>query len=400
MRVLKNCLRRRKAVSTLSNWRIPLSDLDFGSEEMAAVQRVISSKWLSMGAEVQAFEKEFAMLLEARHALAVANATAALHLAFLAIGVGPGDEIIQPALNFVASANLTIAVGATPVFADIVDSHEPTIDPRDVERRITPRTKAIVVMHYGGNLCRMAELVKLCQMHDVALIEDACHAVGARYRDGHDTDPPHGMMAGSIGHINAFSFFANKNIATGEGGMVVTDRDDLAERVRLLRSHGMSSLTWDRHEGHASSYDVVLNGYNYRFDEIHAALGRAQLAKVVHNNERRRRLLGLYREHLKALSGWDMPFAEAVADSAAHLMVALAPSADKRSLAARGLRDSGIQTSLHYPCIPDFKAFAPWQTNTVERSREFTARALTLPLFPTMTDAQVLEVCNVLEQVS
>ena len=384
----------------MANWRVPLSDLDFGSEEMAAVQRVVLSKWLSMGAEVQAFEKEFATLQGARHALAVANATAGLHLAFLALGLGPDDEIIQPALNFVATANMTIAVGATPVFADIIDPREPTIDPRDVERLITPRTKAVVVMHYGGNLCRMAELVKLCKVHNLMLIEDACHAVGARYRNERDTNPPHGMMAGSIGDINVFSFFANKNIATGEGGMVVTDRDELAERVRLLRSHGMSSLTWDRHEGHASSYDVVLNGYNYRFDEIHAALGRAQLAKVIHNNERRRRLLGLYREHLKGLSGWDMPFAEAVADSAAHLMVALAPSADKRSSATRSLGNSGIQTSLHYPCIPDFKAFAPWHANTVERSRQFTARAMTLPLFPTMTDAQVREVCNMLYEVS
>jgi dTDP-4-amino-4,6-dideoxygalactose transaminase len=336
----------------------------------------------------------------ARHALAVANATAGLHLAFLALGLGPGDEIIQPALNFVATANMTIAVWATPVFADIIDLREPTIDPRDVERLITPRAKAVVVMHYGGNLCRMAELVKLCQAHGLMLIEDACHAVGARYRDERNTDPPHGMMAGSIGDISAFSFFANKSIATGEGGMVITNRDDLAERVRLLRSQGMSSLTWDRHMEHASSYDVVLNGYNYRFDEIHAALGRAQLAKVMRNNERRRRLLGLYREHLKALSGWDMPFAETVADSAAHLMVALAPSTGKQKAAAQSLCDSGIQTSLHYPCIPDFKAFARWQTDTVERSREFTTRAITLPLFPTMTDIQVLEVCNVLEEAS
>jgi dTDP-4-amino-4,6-dideoxygalactose transaminase len=400
MRKRKNCVQRREVVSTLADWRVPLSDLDIGTEEIASVQRVVLSKWLSMGAEVQAFEKEFATMQGARHALAVANATAGLHLAFLALGLGPGDEIIQPALNFVAAANMTIAVGASPVFADIIDLHEPTIDPRDVERLITPRTKAVVVMHYGGNLCRMAELVKLCEVRGLMLIEDACHAVGARYRDKLNTNPPHGMMAGSIGDISAFSFFANKNIATGEGGMVITDRDDLAERVRLLRSHGMSSLTWDRHEGHASSYDVVLNGYNYRFDEIHAALGRAQLAKVMQNNERRRRLLGLYREHLKALSEWDMPFGETVGDSAAHLMVALAPSAGKRREVAQNLRDAGIQTSLHFPCVPDFKAFAAWQTDTVERSREFIARAITLPLFPTMTDVQVLKVCKVLEETS
>jgi dTDP-4-amino-4,6-dideoxygalactose transaminase len=383
----------------LSDWHIPLSDLDFGAEELDAVQRIVRGKWLSMGSEVQAFEKEFAAMQSARHALAVANATAGLHLTFLALEFGPGDEIIQPALNFVATANMTIAVGATPVFADIVDLHEPTIDPGHVESLTTPRTKAVVVMHYGGNLCRMAELVKLCHESSLTLIEDACHAVGAAYHDKR-MNAPNGIMAGSIGDISAFSFFANKNIATGEGGMVVTNRDDLAERVRLLRSHGMSSLTWDRHKGHARSYDVVVNGYNYRFDEIHAALGRAQLAKLMHNNERRRRLLRLYREYLKVIPGWAVPFAETIADSAAHLMVALAPSTGMQQKAVQRLRDARIQTSLHYPCIPDFRAFAPWQTDAVERSRQFSSRAITLPLFPTMTDAEVIKVCNVLGEVS
>src|SRR5262245_52480013 len=379
----------------LSDWRIPLSDLDFGNEEMDAVQRIVRSKWLSMGSEVQAFEKEFAAMHSTRHALAVANATAGLHLAFLALKFGPGDEIIQPALNFVAAANMTVAVGATPVFADIVDLREPTIDPQHVENLISPRSKAVVVMHYGGNLCRMAELVKLCKVHGLMLIEDACHAVGARYRDK-CMNPPDGLAAGSIGDISAFSFFANKNIATGEGGMVVTDRDDLAERVRLLRSHGMSSLTWDRHQGHASSYDVLLHGYNYRLDEIHAAIGRAQLAKVMRNNERRRRLLGAYRQGLRALPGWAMPFADRIADSAGHLMVAVAPTPEVRNKAVAGLRAARIQTSLHYPCIPDFKAFAAWPGETVKLSREFTARAISLPLYPAMTETQVGDVCQAL----
>ncbi len=290
-------------------WAIPLSDLDYDFEEMTAVQRVVASKWLSMGAEVQAFEREFAAMHEARHALAVANASAGLHLAFLALGLGRGDEIIQPALNFVAAANMTRAVGATPIFADIIDLNEPTIDPEHVERLATARTKAVVVMHYGGNLCRVKELAEFCRARGLVLIEDACHAVGARYQRL-DQRPPHGAMAGSIGDVSAFSFFSNKNMATGEGGMVVTNRDDVAERVRLLRSHGMNSLTWDRHKGHASSYDVVVNGYNYRLDELHAALGRTQLAKLIRNNERRRRLLEAYRDCLQSLSGWTLPFAE------------------------------------------------------------------------------------------
>jgi dTDP-4-amino-4,6-dideoxygalactose transaminase len=372
----------------LSDWRIPLSDLDFGSEEMAAVQRVVQSKWLSMGAEVQAFEKEFAAMQGAQHALAVANASAALHLAFLALKLGPGDEIIQPALNFVATANMTVAVGATPVFADIIDLNEPTIDPRHVEKLITTRTKAIVVMHYGGNLCRMAELVALCQARGLALIEDACHAVGAAYYDAHQR-PPHNVMAGSIGDISAFSFFANKNIATGEGGMVVTNRNDLVGSVRLLRSHGMNSLTWDRHKGHASSYDVVLNGYNYRLDELHAAVGRAQLAKLLRNNERRRRLLEVYRDCLQSLSGWMMPFADSIDHSSGHLMVVLAPTSEMRNRAVSALREARVQSSMHYPCIPDCSAFRQDGNDDVEQTRQFTERAITLPLFPTMTPDQV-----------
>jgi dTDP-4-amino-4,6-dideoxygalactose transaminase len=383
----------------LADWRIPLSDLDFDSAEMEAVQRVVLSKWLTMGAEVQAFEKEFGAMQEARHTLAVANASAGLHLAYLALQLGPGDEIIQPALNFVAAANMTIAVGATPIFADIIDLTEPTIDPGHVERLISPRTKAIVVMHYGGNLCRMAELTEICRDRGLALIEDACHAVGARYYDK-TQGTPHGMMAGSIGDIGAFSFFANKNIAVGEGGMVTTNRDDLAKSVRLLRSHGMSSLTWDRHKGHASSYDVVANGYNYRLDELHAAIGRVQLAKLQRNNKRRQHLLSQYRDCLQLLAGWAMPFAESIDHSSGHLMVVIAPTNEMRNKAIGALREAHIQSSMHYPCIPDFSVFRQQQADGVKKTRQFTERAITLPLFPTMTHDQVQDTVRCLRPLS
>ena len=205
------------------------------------------------------------------------------------------------------------------------------------------------------------------------------------------------MMAGSIGDVSAFSFFANKNLATGEGGMVVTNRDDLAERIRLLRSHGMTTLTWDRHKGHASSYDVAANGYNCRLDELHAAIGRSQLAKLAPNNERRRRLLATYRERLKGLENWLIPFAGTDGDSSGHLMVAVAPTSEEQRDAVQRLREAGIQTSLHYPCIPDFSGFACWKTDAVKISREFTSRAITLPIFPTMSEAQVNMVCSAIK---
>lgn len=391
MRERRSCLRKRRGVLSLVEWAIPLSDLDYDAEEMIAVQRIVASKWLSMGAEVQAFEREFAAMHEARHALAVANASAGLHLAFLALGLGGGDEIIQPALNFVAAANMTKAVGATPIFADIIDLNEPTIDPEDVERLATARTKAVVVMHYGGNLCRVKELADVCRARGLVLIEDACHAVGTRYQRL-DQRPPHGAMAGSIGDVSAFSFFSNKNMATGEGGMVVTNRDDVAERVRLLRSHGMNSLTWDRHKGHASSYDVVVNGYNYRLDELHAALGRTQLAKLVRNNERRRGLLEAYRDGLQSLSGWTMPFADSIDRSSGHLMVVVAHTPELRRRALNTLREARIQSSLHYPCISDFSAFQNGRSSRVPLTQQFTQRAITLPLFPSMSVDQVTQI--------
>lgn len=380
---------------TLTDWRIPLSDLDYGSEEASAVQRVIAGKWLSSGPEVQAFEQEFATMQGAKHALAVSSATAGLHLALLALGVGPGDEVIQPALNFVAAANMTVAVGATPVFVDICSLDEPTLDPSEVERAVSPRTKAVVVMHYGGSLCRMRELTELCAALNIAIVEDACHAVGVAYHDARNRWP-NGVMAGSIGDISAFSFFSNKNIASGEGGMVVTNREDLADRVRLLRSHGMTTLTWDRHKGHSGSYDVVSPGYNYRLDELHAALGLAQLTKLARNNRRRRNLLTVYRQAVQPLAGWTMPFANAIEFSSAHLMVIVAPDREIKRRALDALRQSGIQSSMHYPCIADFSGFEGHLEAKLELTREFTGRAITLPLYPDLNPDLISDIVGIL----
>jgi dTDP-4-amino-4,6-dideoxygalactose transaminase len=377
----------------MSNFRIPLSDLDYGPEEEAAVLRVLKSKWLSMGPEVAAFEKRFAELVGVTHAFAVSNGTAALHLAYLAAGLGPGDEVIQPAINFVAAANMTVAVGAVPVFADIVGLEEPTIDPVDLERRITASTKAVVVMHYGGYLCRMAEIDAICKRRGLLLIEDACHAVGARYLDSQQRTP-HGRMAGSMGDAACFSFFSNKNLPIGEGGMIVTNRDDLAERIRLLRSHGMTTLTWDRHRGHASSYDVVTHGYNYRFHEVGAALGQCQLAKLLRNNQLRSERVAAYRRHLGALPGWILPFGSYPGESACHLMVAVAPSPEARLQAVSALNGHHIQTSLHYPVVPGFSGFAGRQAEIPEQSRAFAGRVITLPLFPSLPLGDVEAICG------
>jgi dTDP-4-amino-4,6-dideoxygalactose transaminase len=372
----------------MSDWLIPLGALNYGREEEDAVLRVLRSGWISMGSEVQGFEREVAEFQRTKHAFAVANGTAALHLALLVLGITRGDEIIQPATNFVAAANMTTAMGATPVFADIISFDEPTIDPTHVEQLITAHTKAVIVMHYGGYLCRMRELLHICRQHNLCLIEDACHAIGAANDEA--------GMAGSIGDIGTFSFFSNKNLATGEGGMVVTDRDDLAERIRLLRSHGMSTLTWDRHKGHANTYDVSVHGYNYRLDEIHAALGREQLKKLCAANHRRGELTRLYGKLICNLPGWKIPFTNRSGHSAFHLMPVVAPHAAARDQAVQSLRQDRIQTSLHYPCITGFSAFSDYKDAPVHRSQEFAGRVITLPLHPKMDELSVEQVASAL----
>ena len=385
----------------MSDVKIPLSDLDYGHEEEEAVLRILRSKWLSTGPEVKRFEQEIAALVGVRHAVAVANGTAALHLSLLALGIGRGDEVIQPAVNFVAAANTTCAVGATPVFADIAGLDEPVLDPAQVERLITPRTRAVVVMHYGGYATRLLEVARICRAHGIALIEDACHALGSRasgHAGGPDPAPmASSIMAGSLGDLSCFSFFSNKNLAIGEGGMVTTSSDALLAAVTRLRSHGMTSLSWDRHRGHASSYDVVANGYNYRMDDVRAGLGRAQLGKLMRNNERRRGLVAAYRARLRSMPGMIVPFSDAeVADSACHLMVAVAPSPAARHAIAETLRGRGIQTSLHYPCVTGFSAFTG-SVGDLPHSIAYAGRTLTLPLFPTLTAEQVGQVCDAVE---
>ncbi len=379
----------------MSNWHIPLSDIDYDQKEREAILRVLTSKWLSMGPEVKAFENEFAKAIGVKHSIAVSNGTAALHLSYLALNLGSGDEIIQPAINFVAAANMTVGVGCIPIFADILSVNEPTIDPTEIEDRITSRTKAVVVMHYGGYLCRMAEIKKICKRHNLPLIEDACHALGSKYLDP-NKQSPHNKMAGSIGDISCFSFFSNKNLVTGEGGMVVTNRDDLAEKIRLLRSHGMTTLTWDRHKGHASSYDVILNGFNYRFDELRAALGRCQLAKLKQNNNQRKNLVLTYRKHLSSLSSWTIPFKDYQGDSAYHLMVILAPTRNHQLQTIEDLSKNKIQTSAHYPFLPKLSVFKKFKSHGLDRSLTFSNHIITLPLFPTLSSKDVEKICEVI----
>jgi dTDP-4-amino-4,6-dideoxygalactose transaminase len=365
-----------------SRWRVPLSDIFVDDELAAAVLETLRSGWWSMGPRVDEFERAFAGFCGAPHALAVANGTAALHLALLAVGCGAGDEVIVPSLNFVAAANAIVHTGAEPVFCDIVGPDELNLDPEDVEAAVTPRTKAVLALHYAGFPCAMDDVRAIADRHGLAIVEDAAHAPGASL-EGH--------MCGTLGDVGCFSFFSNKNLPLGEGGMIVTSNDELAERLRLLRSHGMTTLTWDRHHGHASSYDVLLPGFNYRLDEVRATVGLVELPRLLAENAARARISTRYRDALDGENGLSLPFHGNGPDrtSSYHLAVVLLPYGADRGQVRAELADDRIQTSVHYPPIHAFSAYRETVRRELPRTDAVAPRLLTLPLYGRMTDAQM-----------
>jgi dTDP-4-amino-4,6-dideoxygalactose transaminase len=244
----------------MKEWIVPLTETTLDETEVEAAARVIRSGWLTMGSEVRAFEEEFAASIGTRHAIAVSNGTDALHLAYEAAGLGPDDEFCLPALTFIATLHAGLFLGARPVLVDCASEDDLTMCPEDLERKITDRTKLIVTVPYGGFLPDMERINAIAAERRIPVIEDACHAPLAAWR---------GRCAGAWGLAGTWSFYGNKNLTTGEGGMITTDDDDVLERCRLTRSHGMTSLTWERHHAEkAGLYEVRRVGWNDRLDEI------------------------------------------------------------------------------------------------------------------------------------
>lgn len=369
-------------------WSIPLTEPEIGAEEIEAVTRVLKSKWLTMGPMTAEFEQQFAVKLGVRHAIAVDSCTAALHLANIACEVGTGDEVICPDLTFVASAAASRYTGAKVVFAGVTSIDEPTISPSEIEEKITEKTKAITVVHYAGFACRMKEIVGIAKRRGLKVIEDCAHAPFASA----ELDELEPRPVGTIGDVGCFSFFSSKNMTTGEGGMVTTNDDEIAVKVRLLRSHGMTTMTYQRHGGHATSYDVVGLGYNYRLDEIRSALGLCQLAKIDSLNERRRQVWTWYRDELAEAPEVKVPFSTRdVRFATPHIMPVFVrcPFDEIR----QRLASTGIQTSRHYDLIPDFSEYR----GASPSAARFGACALmSLPLGPKMTHEQVWHVTTVL----
>ncbi len=364
-------------------WKVQLFKLNFDGRECEAVAAVLESGWLTMGERITDFESEFSNYLgNGVQSLAVANGTAALHMALLALDIEPEDEVIIPALTFVADANSVKLVGAKPVLADCANLDDWNMSVESIERCITPKTKAVMVVHYAGYPCDMPAIVELCRKRGLKLIEDVAHAPGATVG---------GRSCGTWGDIGCYSFFSNKNLSIGEGGMVTSCNPDLLQRLRYLRSHGMTTLTLDRHKGRAITYDVAEPGLNYRMDEMRAAIGLVQLDKLPAGNARRKELTERYRHNL-ADSGIAIPFANLQVDhvSAYHILPVLLPVETERNAVVEGLKAEGIQSSIHYPPFWSFTAYAgQFSSADAPIATAICDRELTLPLFPTMTDEEV-----------
>lgn len=375
-------------------WKIQLFKLNYDTAEEQAVAETVKSGWLTMGDKTTAFEAAFNDFLQDERtvSLAVSSCTAALHLALLATGIGPGDDVVIPALTFVAAANVVRISGARPRLADCGSMSNWNVSAESIEAALTPATKAIIIVHYAGYPCDMESISRLCRDRGLVLIEDVAHAPGASIG---------GRMCGTWGDVSCFSFFTNKNLSVGEGGMVVSPDPAIADRLRKLRSHGMSTLTLDRHQGRAITYDVSEPGLNYRIDEIRAALGLVQLAKLPAGNELRAMLTRRYRDRL-AGSSVTMPFDQMPNDMRPvyHILPILLPEECVRENVIMDLRADGIQSSIHYPGLWDFTGYKYMMfASDNPLAAKICRRELTLPLYPTMTLDEVDSVCDALLQL-
>lgn len=367
---------------------ISLFNLNYGQEEIDAVTEVLKSKWISMGPKTEEFEKKFGAFIGGQYAVSLNNCTAALHLAMRIAGVGPGDEVIVPALTFVATVNSILYVGGIPVFADIKSENDWTISPEDIRAKITPRTKAIIVMHYAGFGCDMDAIMKLAREHGLKVVEDACHAPGGVHQ---------GKRLGTSGDMSCYSFYSNKNMSTAEGGMLLTNNEEYFQRAKLLRSHGMTTSSHERYKG-GEFYDVVDYGYNYRLDDIRSAIGIVQLAKMPRDIESRNAAALHYRKLLAAVPEVQVPFDGYEGLSTYYVYPIALKKPGIRPEVMRLLAEEGVQTSMHYPPAHNFKHVERFRI-PLPLTEEIGGRAITLPMYYEMPNADIDYVVDRLKAV-
>lgn len=362
-------------------YKIPLFDLNFDGQEEKAVLKVLHSKWISMGSNVKSFENDFRETLKIKYAVAVSSCTAALHMALRILDVKIDDEIIVPSLTFVATVNSILYVGAKPVFADITSLNDFSIDPEDIEDKITSKTKAIIVMHYGGFACNMDKIMHIAHKYNVAVIEDAAHAPGAEFK---------GEKLGTIGDIGCFSFFSNKNITSAEGGMLVTHNESYYNQALLLRAHGMTTLSYDRAKGHATAYDVIQLGYNYRMDDIRGAIALVQLKKLENDLIKREELRKRYIERLRNTDHLIVPYLHFPYRSSNYIFPVLLKNGNSKSRdkIRNQLALAGIETSVHYPAVHRFSIYNNSRKN-LPKTEYVADNEITLPLYYNLEIEQI-----------
>ncbi|MCP3801923.1 DegT/DnrJ/EryC1/StrS family aminotransferase [Allokutzneria sp. A3M-2-11 16] len=368
---------------------IPFAEPCFDETEEEAVLRVVRSGWVSTGAEARAFEEEFAAYIGCEHAVALNSCTAALHVALMAYGIGPGDEVIVPTMTFTATAAAVAHTGATPVLADVEPVHL-TLDPEQVRSLITPRTKAVIPVHFGGRMADLGTLMELCGEHGLTLIEDAAHTLPARDGDA---------VAGRIGHASAFSFFATKPITTAEGGMLCTNSSAIADQARRWGLHGLSRGAEDRYRpGKRAQYDVDRPGFKYNMSDLQAALGRAQLAKADRLHTRRTAIAETYLRELAGSDHLELPPPDTETNRSSWYLfpVRLRVELDRDEFRQR-LHTLDVGTSVHFQPLHHFSWY---RENVVRAGQTFPVAdsvyptLISLPIFPGMDDKAVSRVVS------
>lgn len=372
------------------SFKVPLFELNYDKNEEDAILQTLQSKWISMGPKTLELESIFAKKLNVNHALAVTNCTAALHLAMIINDIKKGDEVICPSLTFAATANCIRYVGAIPVFADIKNYNNLTICPEDIQKKITSKTKAIIIMHYGGFACDMKHILKIAEKHNLKIIEDACHAPLSEYN---------GKKLGAIGDVGTFSFFSNKNISTGEGGILTTNNEDLYNKAKLLRSHGMTTMSYDRSRGHVTDYDVVELGYNYRIDDLRASLAISQLNKLKNDLVKREQVRKLYIEKLISNKNIYLPFFDYKEFSSNYIFPIILKNStvQKRNNIRDLLAKQGIQTSVHYPAVHRFSIYKKYYRE-LPKTDYAADNLITLPMYSSLSDKEIEYICLNLEK--
>jgi perosamine synthetase len=373
---------------------LPYGRQTIDDADVAAVVATLRSDWLTTGPAVAEFERRFADVVSARYAVAVSSGTAALHAAASAAGVGPGDEAITTPLTFVATANAVLYQGGRPVFADI-DSARLTIDPASIERLLTSRTKAIMPVHYAGQPCDLDAIQALARARGLRVIEDAAHALGARYR---------GRPIGALSDLTVFSLHPVKHVTSGEGGVVTTDDADLADRLRRFRNHGLAADATTRNASGAIYSEMVDLGFNYRITDIQCALATTQLGKLDASLARREAIASRYRTALREQRGMTMPMVAGDVRHAWHIFPILLEldrlAVDRQTIFA-ALRAENIGVTVHY--IPaywhPYYERLDYPRGLCPVAEDTAARLLTLPMFPGMTDADVDDVVTALAKV-